>query len=71
MRNGTKIPTGWGSQIQKIVDDDPGKIRGDRTDVLVFEEAGLWPKLTKAFIQADALVGQVGSQWGIRLIGGE
>lgn len=70
MRNGTKIPTGWGSQIQKIVADDPGKIRGDRTDVLVFEEAGLWPKLTKAFIQADALVGQVGSQWGIRLIGG-
>ena len=70
MRNGTKVPSGWLSQIQKIPADDPGKLRGDRTDVLVFEEAGLWPKLTKAFIQADALVGQVGSQWGIRLIGG-
>lgn len=70
MREGKRVPSGWMSQIQKIPCDDPGKLRGDRTDVLVFEEAGLWPKLTKAFIQADALVGQVGSQWGIRLIGG-
>lgn len=70
MREGKKVPTGWLSQIQKIPADDPGKLRGDRTDVLVFEEAGLWPRLTKAFIQADALVGQVGAQWGLRLIGG-
>ena len=49
MRNGTKIPSGWLSQIQKIVVDKPGKLRGDRTDILMFEEVGLWPKFTKAY----------------------
>lgn len=70
MRNGTKIPSGWLSQIQKIVVDKPGKLRGDRTDILMFEEVGLWPKFTKAYTQADALVGQIGSQFGLRLLGG-
>ena len=70
MRNGTKIPSGWLSQIQKIVVDKPGKLRGDRTDILMFEEVGLWPKFTKAYTQADALVGQIGHQFGLRLLGG-
>ena len=58
--NGQKIETGWMSQIQGIVADRPGKIRGDRTDLLLYEEAGSWPNLTKAFTQADALVGTPG-----------
>ena len=70
MINGVKTPTGWLSQIQGLVVDKPGKLRGDRTDVLMFEEAGLWPQFTKAYTQADALVGQIGYQWGLRLIGG-
>lgn len=70
MRNGSKVQTGWLSQIQKIVVDKPGKLRGDRTDILMFEEVGLWPKFTKAYTQADALVGQIGSQFGLRLLGG-
>ena len=70
MRNGTKVPSGWQSQIQKIVVDKPGKLRGDRTDILMFEEVGLWPKFTKAYTQADALVGQIGHQFGLRLLGG-
>lgn len=70
MINGTKTPVGWLSQIQGIVVDKPGKLRGDRTDVLMFEEVGLWPGFTKAYTQADALVGQIGRQWGIRLLGG-
>lgn len=70
MRNGNKIPSGWQSQIQKIVVDKPGKLRGDRTDILMFEEVGLWPKFTKAYTQADALVGQIGHQFGLRLLGG-
>ena len=70
MINGTKTPVGWLSQIQGIVVDKPGKLRGDRTDVLMFEEVGLWPNFTKAYTMADALVGQIGSQWGIRLLGG-
>lgn len=70
MINGAKTPVGWLSQIQGIVVDKPGKLRGDRTDVLMFEEVGLWPQFTKAYTQADALVGQIGYQWGIRLLGG-
>lgn len=70
MQNGTKVPSGWGSQIQAITVDKPGKLRGDRTDILIFEEAGIWPNFTKAYTMADALVGQIGSQWGLRLIGG-
>lgn len=71
MREGQKTETGFGSQIQGIVADKPGKLRGDRTDILMFEEAGLWPQFTKAYTQADALVGQIGRQWGLRLIGGK
>lgn len=71
MQNGTRVPSGWGSQIQAITVDKPGKLRGDRTDILIFEEAGIWPNFTKAYTMADALVGQIGSQWGLRLIGGK
>lgn len=70
MLNGVKTPVGWLSSIQGIVVDKPGKLRGDRTDVLMFEECGLWPNFTKAYTQADALVGQIGYQFGIRLLGG-
>ena len=68
--NGQKVETGWMSQIQGIIADKPNKIRGDRTDLLLYEEAGSWPDLTKAFTQADALVGTPGHQWGIRILGG-
>ena len=70
MLNGVKTPVGWQSSIQGIVVDKPGKLRGDRTDILMFEEVGLWPNFTKAYTQADALVGQIGYQWGLRLLGG-
>ena len=68
--NGQKVETGWMSQITGIVADKPSKIRGDRTDLLVYEEAGSWDGLIKAFIQSNALVGQPGQQWGYRIGGG-
>lgn len=40
MVNGQKVEVGWMSQITGIVADKPMKIRGDRTDLLVYEEAG-------------------------------
>ena len=70
MVNGQKVEVGWMSQITGIVADKPMKIRGDRTDLLIYEEAGSWQGLQKAFIQADALVGPPSAQWGIRIIGG-
>jgi len=47
---GQKIESGWMSQIVGIVADSPNKIRGYRTDLLIFEESGSWPSLKKAFI---------------------
>lgn len=70
MVNGSKIESGWKSQIQGIVADKPNKIRGDRVDLLIYEECGSWPSLDKAFIQSNALVGQPGRQWGYRIGGG-
>lgn len=68
--NGQKIETGWMSQIQGINADKPNKIRGDRTDLLIYEEGGSWPNSTKAFIQGDALTGIQGARFGIKIIGG-
>lgn len=68
--NGQKVESGWMSQIQGIVADKPNKIRGDRTDLLLYEEGGSWPNSTKAFIQGDALVGIQGKKFGIKVIGG-
>ena len=69
--NGQKVESGWMSQIQGIVADKPNKIRGDRTDLLLYEEGGSWPNSVKAFIQGDALVGIQGKKFGIKVIGGK
>ena len=67
---GGKIPSGWQSMIEGVVADDPQKIRGDRVDVLIFDEFGSWPKSSKAFIQAEALVAINGVRFGIKVAGG-
>lgn len=41
MINGQKIESGWMSSINGIVADKPNKIRGDRADLLIYEESGL------------------------------
>ena len=68
--NGQKVEDGWMSQIQGITADKPNKIRGDRTDLLFYEEAGSWPLLRKAWIQGEALVAIQGQKFGIKLAGG-
>ena len=68
--NGQKVEDGWMSQIQGITADKPNKIRGDRTDLLFYEEAGSWPSLRKAWIQGEALVNIQGKKFGIKLAGG-
>lgn len=59
------VERGWMSEIEGIVADKPGKIRGDRTDLLMLEESGSFPNWKKAFIQADALVEVNGERFGI------
>ena len=68
--NGQKIEAGFMSQITGIVADNPNKIRGYRTDLLIFEEAGSWPGLKKAVIQGEALLGVLGNRFGMAVIGG-
>lgn len=69
-KQGSKVPAGWQSMIEGVVADDPQKIRGDRVDTLIFDEAGSWPDFRKAFIQAEALVAINGVRFGIKIAGG-
>ena len=61
------IEFGWGSEIRTIVADNPNKVRGDRTDRLIYEEAGSSKNLAKAWIQGAALVELGGTHFGTRL----
>lgn len=68
--NGQKIETGWMSMIEGIVADKDSKIRGDRVDLLIFEEAGSNPNLRKSYIKGNALVEIGGNRFGMRMVGG-
>lgn len=58
------------AEVQGIVADDPGKIRGDRTERLIYEEAGSNKNLVKSWIQGNALVELGGEKVGTRIAGG-
>lgn len=68
--NGQKVEDGWGSLIEAIVADNDRKIRGDRVDLLIYEEAGSNPVLRQSYIKGNALVEIGGNRFGIRLVGG-
>lgn len=65
-----KVESGFMSEIVGITADRPSKIRGDRTDVLIYEESGSWGNWKKAFLQGDALVKIQGTKFGIKLAWG-
>lgn len=64
-RDGTE--SGWMSEIHTIIADKPGKIRGDRTDRLIYEEAGSNPILSASWIQGDSLVELGGQHFGTKI----
>lgn len=68
---GQQVPDGFQSQVIGINGSDPGNIRGDRVDLLIYDEAGSWPDLTTAVIQGQELVEVQGVPRGIMLFGGE
>lgn len=68
--NGIQNESGWKSQIEGIVADSDAKIRGDRIDLLVYEEAGSNPVLRKSYIKGKALIYIGGTKFGIRIVGG-
>lgn len=65
--DGQDVESGWMSEIVGICAPKPRAIRGDRTDLLLYEESGSWEGWKKAFIQGDALVGIQGNRFGIKL----
>lgn len=70
MVNGQKVEDGWMSMIEAIVADNDRKIRGDRVDLLIYEEAGSNPVLRQSYIKGNALVEIGGNRFGIRMVGG-
>lgn len=58
---------GWGSEINSVVADTSDKIRGDRIDRLIYEEAGSNKNLTESWIKGDALVALGGFHFGTRV----
>lgn len=58
------------SEIEGIVADNPTKVRGDRTERLIFEEAGSNKNMITSWIQGDALVNLGGEKVGIKIAGG-
>ena len=61
------VEYGWGSEIDSVVADTSDKIRGDRVDRLIFEEAGSNKNLIKSWIQSGPLVELGGDHFGTRI----
>lgn len=53
---------GHRSEVEGIVCDDPDKLRGDRTQILVYEEAGADPILIKKWVKGTALITVLGGK---------
>lgn len=62
--------SGWMSEIEGIVTDNPRKLRGSRVYNLYFEESGSFPGLIDTYIQSRALVDILGYRIGMRIVGG-
>ena len=50
------------SEIEGVIADSPEKIRGDRTERLLFEESGSDKQFTKKYLQGEALVTVMGGR---------
>ncbi len=58
---------GWGSEIDSVIANTSDKIRGDRRDRLIYEEAGSNSILTESWIKGKALVELGGKHFGLRI----
>lgn len=67
-KDGTEF--GLMNNIYGIVSDNPRKVRGDRVDRLMFEEAGSDPTLLEKWEQTTALVTVLGAKRGIKIAWG-
>lgn len=63
--DGTEM--GWMSEINSVIANTSDKIRGDRLDRLIYEEAGSNKILTEAWIKGDSLVSLGGYHFGQKI----
>lgn len=68
--NGQFEDTGFQSEVIAINGSKPSNIRGDRVDMLIYDEAGSWPNLTTAVVQGQELCEVQGIPRGTMLFGG-
>ena len=61
---------GWLSVVKGINGSKPSNIRGERVDLLIYDEAGSWPDLTTAVVEGQELCEVQGVPRGIMLFGG-
>lgn len=54
--------SGHRSEVQGLICDDPDKLRGDRTQILVYEEAGADQALLKKWVKGEALITVLGGK---------
>lgn len=54
--------SGHRAEIVGIIVDEPDKLRGDRIQKLIFEEAGADPVLLKKWVKGDALISVLGGK---------
>lgn len=70
-RASKKLPDGtekgWMSEITSVITDSSDKLRGNRLDRLILEEAGSSKNLTDLWIKGDALVSLGGYHFGSRI----
>ena len=69
-KDGQFVDNGWQSVVKGILAYKPSKIRGDRVDLLIYDEAGSWNDLTTAVVQGRALCEVQGIIRGIQVYGG-
>ena len=54
--------SGHRSEVEGLICDDPDKLRGDRTQILVYEEAGADKVLMKKWVKGEALITVLGGK---------
>ena len=68
--NGQFEDVGFLSEVIGINGSNPRNIRGDRVDLLIYDEAGSWPQLTTAVVQGQELCEIQGIPRGTMCFGG-
>lgn len=69
--DGQFVDQGWQSVVIGVLADKPSKIRGDRVDLMIYDEIGSWPDSTTAVVQGRALCEVQGMIRGVQVFGGK